>query len=150
MANETRPSADQSQPFEFDLGPTLQGLVRLLCLATGIVVLGIGIYCGWRVFEHVEAVVTEGKPLAAAVDRISQAIEAEKIAIRDPEKGIQMELGRSVAVGLLWMFYIVWAWVAMGFIKAGGSLISSAVSDRSRTTRDTAGKRTLAEAPPPS
>jgi len=128
MANETHASNRESESFDLGFSSTLGSLIRLVSLLTGIAVIGVGMYCGWHVFKQVESIVTEGKPLETAVDRVADVIEAKNITIIDADKGVNMQLGRSVAVSLLWMFYGVWALVAMGFIKAGGSLIATSVS----------------------
>lgn len=112
--------------------PNLTGMLpsaaRLLCCLTGIVVLVLGLYCGWQVFKHIEAVVTDGKPLESAVDSIATLIDAESMVIDNEAQGVKADFGRSVAVGILWLFYLLWIALALGFLKSGGALIATAFS----------------------
>ena len=73
-----------------------------------------------------------GQPLESAVENISKVIHAEKLNVEDPQRGIKMELGRTVSVGLVWMFYMPWMWISLGFIKAGASLVLASTGDGGR------------------
>ena len=132
MSNDTRLSANEGTGFDFDFVAMARGLGRLICLFAGLVIIGIGVYCGWQLFEHIKSVVTEGQPLESAVENISKVIHAEKLNVEDPQRGIKMELGRTVSVGLVWMFYMPWMWISLGFIKAGASLVLASTGDGGR------------------
>jgi hypothetical protein len=101
---------------------------RLLCCLAGMFVLGLGVYTGWQVFKHIEAVVTDGKPLESAVDSVAKLIDAESMVIDNPQQGVKANYGRSVAVVILWLFYLLWISLVFGFLKAGGALMALAFS----------------------
>ena len=132
MVNESRPPTAGPQPYEPESAGMLRGIARFLCCMAGIVVLCLGIYCGWQVFEHVEAVVTDGKPLKSAVDSIANLIDADSMVIDNPEQGVKANYGRSLAVVILWLFYLLWIALSLGFLKAGGTLIAASFSDGRR------------------
>ena len=129
MASELRPHLKESRPDEPDVTEMLRSTARLLCCLTGIVVLVLGVYCGWQVFKHIEAVVTDGEPLEFAVDSIAKLIDAESMVIDNQEQGVKAKYGRSLAVVILWSFYVLWIALALGFLKSGGSLIATAFSN---------------------
>ncbi len=128
MANEMRSHLKESQPDEADAAEMLHSLARLLCCLTGTFVLLLGVYCGWQVFRHIETVVTDGKPLESAVDSIATLIDAESMVIDNQQQGVKANYGRSLAVVILWLFYLLWIAVALGFLNTGGGLIARALS----------------------
>ena len=129
MASELRQHSKESRPDEPDVTQMLRSTARLLCCLAGIVVLVLGIYCGWQVFKHKEAVVTDGKPLESAVDSIAKLIDAESMVIDNQEQGVKANYGCSLAVVILWLFYLLWIALALGFLKSGGTLIATAFSN---------------------
>jgi len=132
MSNDMPSFESASHSYEFDFAATMRGAMRVICMLAGLVIIGLGVYCGWLLFSHIRSVITEGKPLDTAVDAVASVIHAEKIIVENPQQGVNMELGRSVAVGLVWMFYLPGMWIALGFIKAGASLISTAMFEGPR------------------
>jgi hypothetical protein len=124
MASDMRPQLKELRPDESDPSEVLRSFARLLCLLTGAVVLVFGVYCTWQVFQHLQAVVTDGKPLESAVDSIAALIDAESMVIDNQAQGVKANYGRSLAVVILWLFYSLWIALALGLLKAGGGLVA--------------------------
>lgn len=122
----------ETPALEFDFNATTRAVGRLLCLFVGLAIVGLGVYCGWRVFEHVQSVINDGKPLESAVDAVAKVIRADEIKVEDPKTGAKVELGRTAAVGLVWLFCLPAMWIGLGFIKAGAGLITAAISETGR------------------
>lgn len=132
MSNEMRSLANEPPALEFDFSATTRTVARLLCLLAGLSVAGLGVYCGWQLFDHVKSVINDGKPLESAVDAVAKVIHAEDMKIENANNGVQVGIGRTIAVGLVWMFYLPAMWISLGFIKAGASLISASIAETTR------------------
>ena len=128
MANEMRSHLKDSELSQPDVTEMFRSIANLLCFVGGTVVLVLGLYCSWQVFKQIEAVVTDGKPLESAVDSIAILIDAESMVIDNQEQGVKARYGRSLAVVILWLFYLLWISLALGFLRSGGTLLATAFS----------------------
>jgi hypothetical protein len=112
--------------------PGLEEFVRIACLVVGAGLLIFGAYCGWIVFGEVGQVVTAGAEIEKAHGKFAELIHVESMTWEDKETGQKWEAGPTIAMLLVFLWYLVRAAIALMLIKAGTAVLLGAFRDRKR------------------
>ena len=104
--------------------PLLRWATQLL----GFILTIVGLYFTIYVFLVVFEAVRTPEVLQAAVTSMSQLIEAESLVL--PTHGESVPVGKSVAVFLLLIWYVVLAHLGLSILSAGVKLVFAAINER--------------------
>jgi hypothetical protein len=113
----TIPRDDPSPPPALGLA----GPVRVLCQLVGLGLVLVGTYYAIDVFHAIGAVVKDFKNLEGPAATMAEIIDAKHMNLRI--NGEDFAAGRSAAAGGVFMWYGLWAWIALAIIAAGGRLL---------------------------
>jgi len=111
-----------------DLRRFSEPLLRWITQLLGFLLAIVGLYLTIYVFSSVFAAVRTPEVLQSAVTSMSQLIEAESLVI--PTNGAPIPVGKSVAVVLLLIWYLVLAHLALSLLSAGIRLVIEAIDER--------------------
>ncbi|QDT66355.1 hypothetical protein [Calycomorphotria hydatis] len=123
--SEEKPPVEQRDPLEsFSMLETVDGLVRMLMVVIGALLLIVGAYLGYQVFAQLGLVIREGDGLEAGVERIAKIIDADTMHYKDQQKGVDIPIGRTVAMVCYGGWFLLWVWIPLALIRVAGSLLS--------------------------
>jgi hypothetical protein len=97
---------------------------RILTLITGVVLILVGVVYGIQVFLTVGSLLKNPAGLEAPVKAMEKVISAENLALNINGQAIQV--GGAVALLLMFLWYVFWAWIPLAIIAAGGKLVGVA------------------------
>src|SRR5688572_26190091 len=97
---------------------------RILMLVTGVVLILVGVVYGVQVFLTVGSLLKDPAGLDAPVKAMEKVISAENLALNINGQAIQV--GGAVALMLMFLWYVFWAWIPLAIIAAGGRLVAAA------------------------
>lgn len=99
------------------------GAARIMVLLAGVVLILVGAYYAVQVFFTVGGLLRDPAGLDAPVKRLAEVISADKLAFN--AGGQQVEPGGTLALCLLLVWNIFWAWIPLAIIAAGGRLVAA-------------------------
>jgi hypothetical protein len=89
-----------------------------------------GTYYALDVFHAIGSIVRDFKNLEAPAATMAEIIDAKRMTVK--LHGEEFAVGRSAAAGGVFMWYGLWAWIALAIIGAGGRLLYWTFQDPSR------------------
>ncbi len=96
---------------------------RIFTLVAGVVLILVGVVYAVQVFLTVGSIVKNPAALEGPVKSFEKVISAEQLAVN--VNGQAVRVGGAVALMLLFVWYLFWAWIPLAIIAAGGRLVSA-------------------------
>ncbi len=103
-------------------------LLRWATRLLGFALIVIGLYGTINVFWAVGQAVRDPKTLVPAVASMVELMNFE--ALEFTINGEKLVLGRSAAVVVLLLWYVVWAWLALAVLGTGARLVFAVLKER--------------------
>lgn len=96
---------------------------RVLTLIAGVVLILVGVVYAVQVFLTVGSLLRDPAGLEGPVKAVEKVISAENLALNLNGQAIQV--GGMVAMLLMFLWYVFWAWIPLAIIVAGGKLVAA-------------------------
>jgi hypothetical protein len=96
---------------------------RVFTLVAGIVLILVGAVYAVQVFWSVGSLLKNPAGLEGPVKTVEKLISAENLAV--PVNGQPVQFGGAIAMCLLLLWYLFWAWIPLALIAAGGRLVAA-------------------------
>jgi hypothetical protein len=96
---------------------------RIFTLVAGLVLILVGAIYAVQVFWSVGSLLKNPAGLEGPVKTMEQLISAEKLGIQF--NGQPVNFGGMIALCLLFLWYVFWAWIPLALIAAGGRLVAA-------------------------
>jgi hypothetical protein len=106
----------------------LLGGARILTLMAGVVLILVGVVYAVQVFLTVGSLLKNPTGLEGPVKAMEKVISAEQMALNI--NGQAIPFGGAVALLLMFLWYVFWAWIPLAIIAAGGRLVSAGTQMR--------------------
>lgn len=111
----------------------LQGAARLFTLGAGVLLILVGAVYAVSVFLSVGSLLKNPAALAGPLETFKRLIGADKLVLN--AGGQVVEVGGMAAIGILFLWYVFWAWIPLALIAAGGRLVAACSQLRDTTRR---------------
>ncbi|QDU60629.1 hypothetical protein Pan216_14760 [Planctomycetes bacterium Pan216] len=95
--------------------------MRFVCQALGLLLIIIGTFFAIQVFTSVYGLVNKPEGMAGAVDQTAELIESEKLSVKIGAD--RVEAGRLAATMVLFVWYMLCAYIPLAIIAVGGRLV---------------------------
>jgi hypothetical protein len=105
-------------PDLFDLSGKI---VRMACQVVGLLLILLGAFYLLSVFRAVSEIIARPEGLEALPKAIAAAIDSERMIVKT--ETAEVAFGKAVAMLFTIMWYILWAWIPLALLYAGGKLV---------------------------
>lgn len=112
----------EQEPTNFDLTRGMDVFFRGLALSVLVIVLICGVYYGVEVFWRIGDLLTDPKKAESAVKSVAEMIDADKLTI-EYQPGKILQPGRALALLLLGLGHLAWAWIPVQVIATTGRVL---------------------------
>ena len=118
-----------------DLFRSLGNLIRLIVMGVLFILLLYGVYYALDVFVQVGAIVKDPQQIKQPIEKLTEIIQGEQLIV--PVEGEKLPLGRVIAVILLGLGYLLWAWIPLLIISLAGRLLLTLAGYRKESPQAT-------------
>jgi hypothetical protein len=112
------PSLTSPPPDLFELSGKI---VRVACQLVGLLLILLGAFYVLNVFSAVGGVIAKPEGIEALPKAISQAIDADRMVVKT--ETTEVAFGKAVAMLFTLLWYLLWAWIPLALLYAGGKLV---------------------------
>ena len=95
----------------------------LLCQIAGLVLIFLGVYLAYSIFVDVTTHIKEPETFGEPMKQIGELIGADQLQLPGAAADDKMPIGKLVTMGVLYLWYVFWAWIPLAMLKAGLRLV---------------------------
>jgi hypothetical protein len=103
----------------------MSDFLRLIVVLVGAAVLVVGIVLVRPVVTNIAKFATAPESMSESAESFGRLIGADELVVPMVHAEQSINIGKATSVSMLMFAHIMWMWVPLGMIRAGGSILLS-------------------------